>query len=229
MQINCAQSGQSNFPYQLIIQDDTVVSETFDFGIPNYGEWLMMGPFIEDNKELIPMNPIYPDHGLSSMPSVPYMNHDLLLTGEELLSIHEIHSILEKNNDHEQSFLVSKINPASNHFELEKYFAGRGERTVFLASKVISDKAQKKWICFAAEAFITLWVNGKQICKVDEIKRSWPMENGELIDLTEGENIIIFRLDCPLDNINFQAGFKEFNQNHYHQSLWNTNLIPLLG
>jgi len=54
------------------------------------------------------------------------------------------------------------------------------------------------------------------------------MENGELINLNEGENTIIFRLDCPLDKINFQAGFKEFKENHYHQSLWETKLIPFL-
>jgi ADP-ribosylglycohydrolase len=229
MQMNGVQSGQSNFPYQLIVEDEKGVSEKYNFGIPNYGEWLMMGPFIEDNKALIPMNPVFPDHGLGSMPSITYMNHDLLLTGKELLSIDKIHAILENNNGNDQPFLVTKVNPASNKLELEKYFAGRGERTVFLASKVISEKEQQKWICFAAEAFITLWVNGKQICKVDEIKRSWPMENGELIDLNKGKNTIVFRLDCPLDNINFQTGFKEFAQNHYHQSLWDSKLIPLLS
>ena len=66
------------------------------------------------------------------------------------------------------------------------------------------------------------------MARVEGIKRSWPMENGVLIDLNEGENLIIFRLDCPLDNIHFQAGFKEFKQAHYHQSMWNTNLIPTL-
>lgn len=228
MQINCIQSGQSNFPYQLMVKDENGISETFNFGIPNYGEWIMLGPFIEDNKALIPMHPVFPDHGLSSMPSIHYMNHDLLLTERELISIDEVHTILEKNNCDEQPFLVTKVNPASNQFDLEKYFIGRGERTIFLASKVISVKVQQKWICFAAEAFITLWINGKQICKVQEIKRSWPMGNGELIDLKEGENNIVFRLDCPLDGINFQAGFKEFNETHFHQSLWDTKLVPFL-
>jgi hypothetical protein len=228
MQINCIPSDQSNFPYQFIFQDEKGISETFNFGIPNYGEWLMLGPFIEDNKELVPMNPVFPDHGLGSMPSISYMNHDLLLTGKEPLSILEIQNILNKKNYNELPFGVSVINPGSHEFDLEQYYAGRGERTIYLTAKIISEKAQQKWICFAAEAFITLWLNEIQICHQDEIERSWPMENGVLIDLKKGENIVVFRLDCPLDKINFQCGFKKFNETHYHQSLWETNLIPTL-
>jgi ADP-ribosylglycohydrolase len=228
MQINDTQPGQPNFPYQLMVQDENGISETYNFGIPNYGEWLMMGPFIEGNKDIIPMNPTYPDHGLSSMPSISYMNHDLLLTEKEPLSIPEIQNILHKKNYNELPFGVTVINPGSNVFELEQYYAGRGERTIYLATKIISEKAQQKWLCFAAEAFITLWINEIQIFHADEIKRSWPMKNGELIDLKKGKNIIVFRLDCPLDKVNFQAGFKDFNENHYHQSLWDTKLIPRL-
>jgi ADP-ribosylglycohydrolase len=226
--LNSHKSTAPNFPYEILVADETGVSTSYNFGIPNYGEWLMLGPFIGDNKELIPMHPIYPDHGLSSMPSIGYMNHDLLLTEKELISTDEIHAILNENNGSRQPFLIDKIYPSSIEFELENYFAGRGERTIFLASKIKSEKVQQKWICFAAEAYITLWVNGEKICTADEIKRSWPMENGELINLNEGDNTIIFRLDCPLDKINFQAGFKEFNENHYHQSLWETRLIPFL-
>jgi ADP-ribosylglycohydrolase len=228
MQINCIQAGQSNFPYQFIVQDEKGISETFNFGIPNYGEWLMLGPFIEDNKALIPMHPVFPDHGLSSMPSIPYMNHDLLLSEEECLSIEEIHQIVNQKNSNSHPYLITKISPDSNVFKLEEKYIGRGERTIYLATKIISHKPQKKWICFAAEAFITLWVNGKQICKVEKIQRSWPMENGELIDLIEGENYLVFRLDCPLDNIHFQSGLKEFNGIHYHQSMWDATLVPIL-
>ena len=226
MQINNRQSGQANFPYQLMVQDEDGISEIYNFGIPNYGEWLMLGPFIEENKALIPMNPTYPDHGLGSMPSISYMNHDLMLTEKEPLSILQIHKILEEKNYNELPFDVSVVNPDSIQFQLEKNYAGRGERTIYIATKINSEKAQQKWICFAAEAFITLWINSKQVCKVNEIKRSWPMENGVLIDLKKGENTIIFRLDCPLDKVNFQSGFKLFNENHYHQSLWETSLIP---
>jgi hypothetical protein len=228
MQINDTQSGQPNFPYQLMVQDENGISETYTFGIPNYGEWLMLGPFIEENKELIPMHPIYPDHGLGSMPSISYMNHDLMLSGKEPLSIAEIQNILENKNYNELPFGVSEINPGSFEFNLEQYYSGRGERTIYLATKIDSEKTLKKWICFAAEAYVTLWVNGKQIGKVDEIKRSWPMGNGALIELQKGNNTIVFRLDCPFDKINFQTGLKVFNENHYHQSLWDINLIPSL-
>jgi ADP-ribosylglycohydrolase len=228
MQIDCIQSGQSNFPYQFMVQDEKGISETFNFGIPNYGEWLMLGPFIEDNKALIPMHPVFPDHGLSSMPSIPYMNHDLLSPEKEWLTCGQIQKIMNEKTGSAQPFLVTKVTPDSNHFKLEQYYVGRGERTLYLATKIISEKEQQKWLCFAAEACITLWVNEKEMARVEGIKRSWPMENGVLIDLNEGENLIIFRLDCPLDNIHFQAGFKEFKQAHYHQSMWNTNLIPTL-
>ncbi len=226
--LSSTESVKPNFPYQLSLVDENGNSETYNFGIPNYGRWLMLGPFIEENKDLVPMNPIYPDHGLSSMPSIAYMNHDLLQTGKEPLSISEIQNILKKKNYNELPFGVSVINPASNEFDLEQYYAGRGERTIYLATKINSEKAQQKWICFAAEAFITLWINEVQVHYEDEIKRSWPMENGKLIDLKKGENIVVFRLDCPLDKINFQFGFKKFNENHFHQSLWETNLIPTL-
>ena len=126
-------------------------------------------------------------------------------------------------------FLFTSIQPAANQFELEKQFVGRGERTIYLSSKIYSEQAKKEWICYAGFAFITLWVNGKEIAKSTEIKRSWPMAFGELIDLKEGENIITFRLDCPIDTIKFQVGLKDFQGEHYHQSMWETQLIPTIS
>ena len=216
------------FSYNLIVDHKNGKIDSYNFGIPNYGEWLLLGPFIEDDKNLIPMNPDYPDHGLSSLPSIPYMKHDLLAHHKEFLSVDEIGIILKKQNFEELPYLVKKIRPASNQFELEKRFVGRGERTIYLASKIISERAKKEWICFAGHALISLWVNGEKISETTEIKRSWPMANGELINLKKGENSIVFRLDCPIDIIKFQVGLKDFQGEHFHQSMWETKLIPTI-
>ncbi len=218
----------SNFPYQIELTSYDS-KDIYDFGIPNYGEWLMIGPFIEDDKDVVPMNPDYPDHGLASLPSIPYMNHDLLNTEKEFITNEEIKEILKNKNFNEYPFLVKRISPSASQFELEKKFVGRGERTIYLSTKINSETNQQEWICYAGWAFITLWVNDKQIAKSTKIKRSWPMAFGELIDLKKGDNIITFRLDCPIDEIRFQAGLKNFKGAHFHQSQWETELIPTIN
>ena len=223
-----ANRSQSAFCYSVGVKNDSGSQYEFEFGIPNYGEWLMMGPFIEDDKSLVPMHPEFPDHGLSSLPSIPYMNHDKLAREKEFLSAKKIDEILRREEFGSYPFLVEKIEPACNHFELEKRVVGRGERTIYLATKVFTETHKKEWLCFAAYAFITLFVNGKEIFRSTEIKRSWPMAFGELIELKKGENKIVFRLDCPVDDIKFQAGMKDFQGEHFHQSMWETKLVPVL-
>jgi ADP-ribosylglycohydrolase len=218
----------SYFPYKIVLKAENEML-SYDFGIPNYGEWLMIGPFIEDDKNAIPMHPVYPDHGLASLPSIPYMNHDLLATGKTFVSHQQIQDILKKRNFNALPFLVKQLQPPANQLELEKQFVGRGERTIYLVTKIITKNACQKWLCYAGRAFITLWVNGKEIAKSTVIKRSWPMAYGELIDLNEGENILTFRLDCPIDSIKFQAGLKDFQGEHFHQSQWETELIPTIN
>lgn len=217
------------FNYVVKANNESVGNQTFQFGIPNYGEWLMMGPFIEDDKSLVPLHPKYPDHGLSSLPSIPYMNHDKLEREKEFLSAKQIDEVFKTGNFNKFPFLVEKISPAANQFELEKRVVGHGERTIYLATKIVVEAAKKEWVCFAGYAFITLFVNGKEVFRSTEIKRSWPMAFGELIELKKGENQIVFRLDCPVDDIKFQAGLKDFQGEHYHQSQWETHLIPTIN
>jgi ADP-ribosylglycohydrolase len=211
------------FPYSLEIAHNRN-KEVYNFGIPNYGEWLMLGPFVEDDKSLVPMNPEYPDHGLPSLPSISYMNHDLLAKEKEFLSFTKVKEILDDQNFNDFPFFISKIQPSSHQFHLEKHFVGRGERTIYLATKFKSGVSQKKWLCYAGMAYISTWVNGKQVAKNATLKRPWPMTFGDLIDLEKGVNYVVFRLDCPFDTINFQAGLKNFNGEHYHQSHWETNV-----
>ena len=51
---------------------------------------MVLGPFIEDDETLCPLDKNYPDHGIGSLPSVKYMNHDKLPIETEFLSLQKI-------------------------------------------------------------------------------------------------------------------------------------------
>ncbi len=84
---------EKNFPYTVEV---TVNGKTdsFEKGIPFYGSWIMAGPFISDDQALVPMNKKYPDHGLASMPSAAYMNHDKVDREKDFLDWSTVDSLI---------------------------------------------------------------------------------------------------------------------------------------
>ncbi|OHX63901.1 ADP-ribosylglycohydrolase family protein [Flammeovirga pacifica] len=196
---------------------------TFNKGVPFYGQWRMFGPFIQDDQSLAPMNEQYPDHGLPSMPSATYMNHDLQKASQEYLSQDFFHQLDEKTLD-AQPFEVQTITPESMSMDLSKYFYGKGERSVYLQTVVSSPSDLKKWLCFGQSNFVTVWLNGEEIFKNDHQMRRWPSTFYTELNLEEGDNLIVIRLDFINDDFVFDIGLKDHNERHPHQTQWAVDL-----
>jgi hypothetical protein len=219
---------KSSYMFDILIRADGSEIGRITRGLPYYGAWLLAGPFIEDNPELEAMDKKYPDHGLGSMPGVNYMNHDKLNHSREFLQFDDFHRIITEENHHTLPYLTQIIYPDNFKIDLNKYFYGKGERTLYLYTRVFSKKAERKWIAIGCNAFFKAWVNGEPVCTRHELSRSWPGDNTIEAELKKGINQLLIRVDMPLDKAEIEIGFKEFVNKHPHQSHWDTDLIPFI-
>ncbi|MEL6192642.1 MAG: ADP-ribosylglycohydrolase family protein [Bacteroidota bacterium] len=208
----------TTLPYHVVIN-----GERHTKGIPFYGSWKMVGPFIHDNPSLVPMDPAYPDHGLASMPSAAYMNHDLLDTEREWLSWEEIEKIRFAPLESVE-YDVQLVFPSSLEIDLCEYFYGKGERTIFLSSEVTLPVAGCSWLSFGVNAFPKVWLNG-ELAYAATLKRKWPMAHNVELPLQGGINHILIRLDFPTDDFKLSIGLKEHKGKHPHQSQWETGIV----
>ncbi|WP_345371722.1 ADP-ribosylglycohydrolase family protein [Algivirga pacifica] len=209
-------------PYQVEVIDSNGKEQLFERGIPYYGSWTLLGPFIQDDPALEPMDGTYPDHGLSSMPSAVYMNHDRQLSDNEFVSFEMLEEILQ--SPAEQSFMVQEIYPDSFEIDLGEYFYGKGERTLYLLTDIYSESEVKKWLCVGSSQWLTVWLNGENIHHNTRLQRRWPSTDYMSLDLKEGVNRLMIRLDCVHDDYKVSIGLKEHPEKHPHQSQWETVL-----
>jgi hypothetical protein len=221
-------SVKSSFVFDVLIKADGSEIGRITRGIPYYGAWLLAGPFIEDNPEIEGMDKKYPDHGLGSMPGVNYMNHDKLNLQKEFLESGDFEKIADEKNYNTLPFLTQIIYPDNFKIDLNKYFYGKGEKTLYLFTRVFSKESEKKWISMGCNAFLKVWVNGEPMFSRRELSRSWPGDNAIETELKKGINQILIRVDMPLDKAEIEIGFKEFVNKHPHQSQWDTDLVTFV-
>ena len=214
--------------YNVHVTIDGAEQKIKQCGLPFYGTWLLLGPFIADDPILAPMDPEYPDHGLSSLPSCEYMNHDKLDSETEHLAVAQARKIAKEQNFQQQPFEVQPINPDAFKMNLNDYFNGRGEKTLYLYCKVFSPEAKDVWLAIGCSSYIRVWWNGTEVFKRSEIRRSWPYDIAIKAALHAGENDIFIRIDAPLDDIQFEFGLKEYVGKHPHQSQWDAELTPYI-
>ncbi len=201
-------------------------SHTYHKGIPSYGSWLLVGPFIEADPVLIPMNKVYPDHGMSSLPSVQYMNHDRTNTADKDFVDHAtLHDLVLGNNRAGRPYGVEVVYPNSMTIELGEHFGGRGERTLYLTSQLFSKTAARKWLCLGTTAMASLWVNGERLLAQPPIRRRWPSTYAVELALLKGANTITIRLDTVTDDYVLDVGLKDHTGKHYHQSQWDAESL----
>ncbi len=191
--------------------------------LPNYGSWLLLGPFIEDNPELEPCDMTYPDHGMSGLPSVQYMNHDKISTQKEFLSQAAIAKIVAEKSWHDQPFNADIIRCSSFQIPFKQYY-GSGERTIYLYSELQVEEEKKVWLSMGCTAYFSLFINKEQVYKSTEIKRCWPGAHTVLHNLKEGKNTICIRLDSVTDETRLEFGLKNFSGQHPHQSQWSLDV-----
>ena len=213
-----------SIPYKLdlVINDQDTIE--IDKGLPYYGNWMLLGPFIEDDPALVQSTFKFPDHGMSSLPSVTYMNQDKARPEKEFVSSHEIQKLLNEKLIFNQGYGVELIHPQEMRVNLGNYFCGKGERTVYLYSEIDSFESCLKWLTLGAAAYLTIWLNEKQIYKNNELVRSYPLAHAVEMPLEQGRNSLLIRLDFTLDDFHVEVGIKEHGQKHPHQSQWTTDL-----
>ncbi len=219
---------RSCFKFETQVKINGKPAGVIERGLPYYGAWLLLGPFIEDNPAIEAMDEKYPDHGLSSMPGINYMNHDKLNTEKEYLSFNKVVELVEESRYESAPFLTQMIFPDSFKINLNKYFYGKGEKTLYLYAKVLSNEATKKWLAIGCNAYFKVWVNNELKHRQLELSRSWPADKAIEIDLSEGVNHLLIRIDMPLDKADIEIGFKDFAGKHAHQSQWDTELVPFV-
>jgi len=220
-----ARIGQTNFQYNISFEVEEGNNYQINRGIPSYGSWKLIGPFIQDDKELVPMHASYPDHGLNSLPSFNYMNRDRLNLDTDFIDIQKIVRLKEEEELYAQPYDVQPIYPEGFKIDLSKYYTGRGERTIYLYTTLESETTQSKWLTMGCNAFFKVFMNDEILYKTDKIIRSWPYAHFFKLDLNQGTNHLLIKIDTPSDLFDFEIGLKEFEGKHPHQSMWETDLI----
>lgn len=217
-------SNKNAIPYILELDIDSKKSLRLSKGLPYYGNWLLLGPFIQDDPTLIESSFKYPDHGMSSLPSVKYMNHDLARSKKSFLTTSSIQELIQSKTIFDQDFHTQIIHPEAMRVDLSNYFHGKGERTIYMYSEIDSPKDTMKWLTMGAVSYLTLWHNGECIYKNETLIRSHPLSHAAELHLKKGRNSILIRIDSTLDDFRIEVGLKDHDNKHPHQCLWNTML-----
>ncbi|AWX43235.1 hypothetical protein HME9304_00222 [Flagellimonas maritima] len=210
--------------YRLEVDSGTE-KKIFRKGMPNYGKWLLLGPFIEDDSSLIPMDKKYPDHGMSSLPSVIYMNHDAGRPSTEFIDQKKIDALLELPDFKNVPYGSQLIFPKSMEIDLGDYFYGKGERTLYLYTEIDSTESIKKWLSLGHSNYCSLWLNDKKLHETATPKRRWPGTEAIELQLNKGVNGLLLRFDFINDDFLVNIGLKEHKEKHPHQSQWDTELL----
>jgi len=216
------------FGYALKVNVDGRGGERLERGIPYYGNWLLLGPFIRDNPALEPVDERYPDHGDSPLPSVAYMNHDRVDLDEEILSLEDIRRMVDEGTYDSQPFHWTRAFPPAFRFDLQRHYWGRGERTLFLYTRLHSPEARKIWIAMGCSAPFRTWFNGEKVLESRTCQRSWPAAFPAEVELREGQNDVLVRIDLLTDQLALEIGFKRHEGRHSHQCHWDTTLVPMV-
>ena len=98
--------------YSVEVQVDGERVQTLERALPYYGNWLLLGPFIQDDPALAPMDEDYPDHGLASLPSFQYMNQDRVNTDTDFITLEKVREIAGQKEYDAQPFMVQEIQPS---------------------------------------------------------------------------------------------------------------------
>ncbi|MGB3852093.1 MAG: ADP-ribosylglycohydrolase family protein [Tunicatimonas sp.] len=214
-----------HFPYTLEVTVDGQTT-SFEKGIPFYGSWLLVGPFLADDEALAPMHPQYPDHGLASMPSAAYMNHDRVARAQDFLDGDAIDQLQTDQRD-ALPFGTERVFPYGHRICPADYFTGRGERTIYLLTTFAGKPDEKKWLCVGVNGYVRVWHNRELTYQSEQLRRSWPMAHHTELTLAE-HNELLIRIDYPVDAFDLTVGFREHHGQHPHQSQWDAELIPLI-
>ncbi|MFS4418733.1 ADP-ribosylglycohydrolase family protein [Maribacter sp. 2307ULW6-5] len=217
------QGDRPSLSYEL----EVVGADTFVFkkGVPNYGKWLLLGPFMEDDRELVPMDAQFPDHGMGSLPSVQYMNHDKSRPGSNFITPEQLQNVPSLSELEKWSCGVQTLLPDAMEMNLGNYFYGKGERTLYLYTHINAPDAQKKWLCLGHSNYSMVWLNQSKLGETKTARRRWPGTEYLELPLTKGQNDLLVRLDITNDDFVLHIGLKEHLGKHPHQSQWDTDLL----
>jgi len=216
-------SFEMNIPYSVtIVHGETV--DTYEKGFPWYGSWLLMGPFMVDDESLEPFDKKYEDHGLPSMPSVRYMNHDKAKAAIDFLMPEQVEDYLERESIFNQSFHTQLISPGAMRMNLKDYFIGLGERTLYLYTEIDSKAEGLKWLSMGTSGYMKVWFDGVEVYRNETCRRSFPIAHNVELDFKKKTHKLLIRLDVVLDDFQFEIGLKEHDNKHPHQCLWNADL-----
>jgi hypothetical protein len=189
-------------------------------GFPRYGSWLLLGPFIQDDPALLPLDPTYPDHGLASMPSARYMNHDRVNRDTDFLTVAQVRTYARERADDTYPFGITEVRPDEFRIDLPRYYQGRGERTLYLYSRLCFNEPTRLWVSMGCTAPFRLWLNGEVVHTQTEVRRTWPGQTTVEYTFPAGESDILLKIDTVTDEPRLEIGFKEHLGKHPHQSQW---------
>jgi hypothetical protein len=196
--------------YKINISINGVEQQPLERGLLFYGTWLMFGPFITEIESS----------------SLDNNNHNEIDYDTEHLTIDEVRGICEKKNFEDHPFEIQPINPDGFKIKPTEYFDGRGERTIYLYTKLHSIEAKDVQLAIGCSSSLKIWWNGEVVFSRKKIRRTWPTDIAIQATLQKGENDLLVRLDSLLDNIEFECGIKSFDIKLNQPSNWDVMLTP---
>lgn len=219
--------GMTVINYDCHITINNVDKQSISQGFPVYGSYILLGPFIHHDLARISAHEEYPEHGLSSLPSVDYMNHDGLDMTEDFIDIFHPETYLNESEWHNHPFLVQKILPDDFRINFSDYYYGKGERVVYLYSTIACEADNKKWFSIGSTAPFQLRINNELLYEKKHTSRSWIGDNIVVADLKKGVNHLLIKVGLITDDNIFEIGIKEFTGKHPHQEQW-ALMVPSL-
>lgn len=213
--------------YDCLISINNAGKQSISQGLPGYGSYILLGTFIHHDLARISAHDEYPEHGLSSLPSVDYMNHDGLDMREEFIDIFHPETYLNETGWRKYPFLVQKISPDDFRINFSNYYYGKGERVVYLSSTIACEADNKKWFCIGSTAPFQFRINNELLYEKKHTSRSRIGDNILVADLKKDLNHLLIKVGLITDDNIFEIGIKEFTGKHPHQEQW-ALMVPTL-
>ena len=171
-------------------------------------KWDIYGPYYEQLKQEIDKN--YPSpHGEGSV--LP-----------DLVCMVNNEAFLEK--EYERGEKVCTISAYEDFIDLDNYITMQGQYACYAKTQIISEKEQTVWAIIGNNDGFSLYVNGENLLKRDEMRLWTPYNNFCLVNLKKGKNTIGIKLLKRGEVFKFSIGFRIYNGNHWHRSKWCTDL-----
>jgi ADP-ribosylglycohydrolase len=197
--------------------------KTIDPVAKPFPDWLVLGPYSRDWKEIAPQKIDFPDHGNAALPSCKYMTQmhsgfDTEFADAARLSAEGV----------DEATLASpfarRIVADDSRILLEPLNDVASPATYYACASFDSPDASLNWLLAGSTGPIELWLNGERVIAADTYQPLNPCTWDPQVTLREGRNYIVLKLEKTSQPAAAFVQFKRHHGDHWHQCFLNTSL-----